>query len=223
MPGHPLQPMQPESLSDPSTSGLFKNTPGEWKMQRGPRLIGLGPQLSTCMDVERSTPETKRGLSLPQSPCPVLSPGMCLGQAGSPACSSPSPIRHPPTAPCHPPAEVWPGTQALPQAACTPGSFMVPSLCRFLFLECPAGLFLSSWPTPPIPSQGPAHMHLLSGACPGPLSRAGHPILHHLMAKTQGQQFISARERARGLLAPLTASLVLVHVRWWCLAQRGTW
>lgn len=54
-------------------------------MQRGPRLIGLGPQLSTCMDVERSTPETKRGLYLPQSPCPVLSPGMCLGQAGSPA------------------------------------------------------------------------------------------------------------------------------------------
>lgn len=107
--------------------------------------------------------------------------GECAGERqGAWAPFIASPVRRPPTAPCHQQAEVQPGTQALPRAASTPGSLTAPELSLLPLLGVLCQEVFIHWANSSFPRSSTCH--LLSGACPGPHSRAGHPILHRLMA-----------------------------------------
>lgn len=154
-------------------------------MQPGPRLIGLYPQLSTCMDVERNTPEAKRGPSrdLQHTPEPLarVGPRNVFGRG-----REPGPVRHLPQFSILPrlPATRRPKFgPRLParRALSWPPCLAVPSAWNALpVCFCPPDQFLLFLPEVQLTC------HRLSGACSGPHSRTGRPVLHHLMAKTQG-------------------------------------
>lgn len=140
---------------------------------------------------------------VPRAPA-LASAQECAGRGREPRPhSSPSPIQHPPTAPCHQQAEAQPGTRGLPQTTSMLGSSTAPEPSLFPLLGMPCQAVFVHLANSSCSFWRANSCHLLPGACPDPHSRVDRPSSSDLRHRLLESSVLLSRKE-RGLCVSLS-------------------